>query len=505
MNKLISPFRVGLFTLILGATFVVLYSYVHKGGLSDKEAIGVYAIFHDASGLDKKSKVMIAGIQVGDITDIELANGNLAKITLRIRRTVHLKTDAALSKRSESLLGDNLLDVYAGSPDSPDMPEGGEIKTVNDKNGMQEIFDSLGRITKDIEGVTKTLGGTLNTQEGSISDIMKSLQATIDRAGTTINDTLDNVHAISEQMSGVVGSEQRNIEDIVDNVRAASQEAAAALKIVDKVLGANQGEMTSDVASLKDALDKLNKSLENIQQVTDKVNNGSGTLSKLVNDDGVYRKLDDTLTDASDFVARLLKIQTQVQLHGDYLIGESAAKGYLDLRLVTRPDRYYLLQLVDDNRATTTASFNTCNPCSPLETTGVTTTTSFSLKYSAEIAQKFFDLATLRLGIIESTAGGGLDVDLWKPYLMVTGDLFDFTDYYQPYPRLRAYFTGRLFNHLEIRAGVDDILNNWAKPNSVAPLARGYSLGGRDVFVGGGIYFTDDDLKAVIGVAPTPK
>ncbi len=504
MKNFASPFRVGLFALVLAGAFTVLYNYVHKGGLSHGEAIEVFAIFHDASGLEKKSGVTIAGISVGEITGIELADGNLAKITLRIRRSVHLKIDAALTKRSASLLGDNLLDVYAGSPDSPEMPEGGQITKVNDRNNMQEIFDSLGRITNDIEGVTKTLGGTLSTEEGSIAQIVKGLQGTLDQAGRTINATLDNVHTISDQMAGVVGNEQSNVQSIVENVKVASAEAAAALKIVDKVLGANQGEVQENVATLREALEKLNRSLDNVQKVTEKVSTGEGTLGRLVNDDGLYRKLDDTLTDASDFVERLLKIQTQFQLHVDYLAAESAAKGYLDLKLITRPDRYYLLQVVNDTRATTTLNFATCNPCSPLQRTQVTSNTNISLKYSAEIAQRF-SLATVRLGIIESTAGGGIDVDVWKPYLTLTADAFDFTDYYQPYPRLRLYATGRLFNHLEIRAGVDDVLNDWAKPNAVAPLARGYTLGGRDVFIGGGLFFTDEDLKAVVGAAPAPK
>lgn len=504
MKRLVTPFRVGAFAIVLGLTFAGIYSFIHKGGLSKKEAIEVYAIFRDASGLEKKSQVTIAGLSVGEITDISLSDGNLAKITLRIKRSVHLKADAALTKRSASLLGDNLLDVYAGSPEAPEMPEGGEIKTVNDRNAMQEIFESLGHITKDIEGVTKTLSGTLNTEEGSIGAIVKSLQETIDRAGNTINDTLDNVHAISQQMGGLVGGEQRNVQEIVDNVRIATAEAAAAMKIVDQVLGANKSEMNKNVEGLKAALDKLNQSLTNIQQVTEKVNTGEGTLGKLVNDDSVYRKLDDTLADANDLIGRLLRIQTQFSLHVDYLFGEEAAKGFFDLKLITRPDRYYLFQLVDDTRGTSTVAFNTCNPCSILQTTQQVTSTTRSFRYSAELAQRWY-LATLRLGIIESTAGGGVDLDLWKDHLTVTTDLFDFGDLYQPYPRLRSYVTGRIFNHIELRAGVDDILNNWATQNQVAPASRGYTLGGRDIFVGGGLYFTDDDLKAVLGVVPIPK
>jgi phospholipid/cholesterol/gamma-HCH transport system substrate-binding protein len=504
MKRFGTSFRVGLFVIGLSATFIAIYSYVHKGGLSKRDSIEVSAIFHDASGLEKKSGIMIAGINVGEIERIDLSNGNLAKITLRIKREVHLKTDAALTKRSASLLGDNLLDVYAGSPDAPDMPEGGQIVNVNDHNGMQEIFDSLGRITKDIEGVTKQLSGTLSSEQGSIADIIKSLQTTVDRAGATINDTLDNVHAISEQMAGLVGNEQDNVRDIVENVKGATAEANAALKIVDQVLGANQNQVAGDVATLKAALNKMDQALENIRQVTDKLNNGQGTLGKLVNDDTLYNKVEDTVSDVNDFVARLLKIQTQFQLHGDYLFGEEAAKGYLDLKLITRPDRYYLFQVVQDTRGTTNVGFSTCNPCSALQTTQVTTTTNVGLKWSAEIAQRWY-FATARLGLIESTAGGGLDFDLWNPYLTATADVFDFADYFQPYPRLRAYLTGRLFNHIELRAGMDDILNRPATPNLIAPQARGYTLGGREIFVGAGLYFTDEDLKAVLGVAPVPK
>jgi phospholipid/cholesterol/gamma-HCH transport system substrate-binding protein len=107
--------------------------------------------------------------------------------------------------------------------------------------------------------------------------------------------------------------------------------------------------------------------------------------------------------------------------------------------------------------------------------------------------------------LIESTAGGGIDLDVWKPYLTVTADVFDFADYFQPYPRLRAYVTGRIFNHIELRGGMDDILNRPATPNLVAPQARGYTLGGRELFLGAGLYFNDEDLKAILGVAPVPK
>jgi phospholipid/cholesterol/gamma-HCH transport system substrate-binding protein len=55
-------------------------------------------------------------------------------------------------------------------------------------------------------------------------------------------------------------------------------------------------------------------------------------------------------------------------------------------------------------------------------------------------------------------------------------------------PHLKATAQVRLFDHLVLLAGVDDIADG----------------AHRDYFLGLGLTFTDDDLKALLTVAPTP-
>ena len=110
MRKLLTPFRVGVLVLFAGGLLFVLLNFVKKGGMSEKEALTVYGVFKDASGLGRRSRVQIAGIPVGEISDIELV-GNRAKVWLKISRDIGLHADATLKKRSESLLGDYMLDL----------------------------------------------------------------------------------------------------------------------------------------------------------------------------------------------------------------------------------------------------------------------------------------------------------------------------------------------------------------------------------------------------------
>ena len=85
MGKLATPFRVGLLVIVAVVIFALSFSFVHKGGLTKKEALKTVAYFHDASGLGPKSRVQIAGISVGEIEKVEL-EGQLAKVTLLIKR-----------------------------------------------------------------------------------------------------------------------------------------------------------------------------------------------------------------------------------------------------------------------------------------------------------------------------------------------------------------------------------------------------------------------------------
>src|SRR5262249_49332042 len=150
MRNVLTPLRVGLLVLASGIALFVFVTFSKKGGLGSRDSITVHALFRDASGLSKKSRVQVAGIIEGEIVNIAL-EGTRARVTMRIKKEVGLRQDASVTKRSESLLGDYLLDVFPGSQDAPPMPDGGEIKNVVDAQGMEAVFSSLNRITSDIQ------------------------------------------------------------------------------------------------------------------------------------------------------------------------------------------------------------------------------------------------------------------------------------------------------------------------------------------------------------------
>lgn len=517
MKKLITPFRVGLLVIVAGAILFFFLTFVRKGGMREEDSVRLVASFRDASGLTRRSRVQIAGIPVGEIEDIVL-EGMRAKATLRIRRDVSVREDASLTKRSESLLGDYMIDLVPGSESARVLENGEEIKRVIDAQGMEQLFNSLNTITQDIQAVTTSLKNVLGGAEGqgSIESIVANLVKLTEAVDQTIRDSaskldaiLANVEAVSGDVRRLTQREGSTVTQIVENIEAISRDVKDVMASVRRVVGENEGEVRGGVSSLKETLAKLDRSLENVEAVTERVRQGEGAVGALVSDERLGQKVSDTVDDLADYASKLTGMELEVGVKADYLAMQGAAKTALQVRLSTKPDKYYLLEAVDDPRGSVSTTYVQQNPPNAGDpAVQKQTVTSEAIKFSAQFAKRYSFL-TLRFGIIESSGGLGLDLTLPLKYfylsrwiqeaLVLKVDAFNFSIEALRFPRLRATVRFTPFEHVYVNAGMDDVLND---PNRDTLTNR--LISGRDFFIGGGVYFTDADIKSVLPLIPTP-
>lgn len=251
MKKVTTPFRVGLLVLASAALLFAFLTFTKKGGLSKKEAITVFAYFRDASGLGPKSRIQIAGISVGEVSGISL-EGNRAKLTMKIKREVGLRVDASLTKRSESLLGDFLIDLYPGSEAAPLMAENAEVRNVTDKQGMEAIFDSLTKITTDIQQVTQSLKNVLGGEHGTgsmerIMENMIHLSDTVEKSVTQstgrLATILENIEAVSDDVRGITAGQDQSVHTIVQNITKITQDTRDVLATIKHIVGSGEGDL----------------------------------------------------------------------------------------------------------------------------------------------------------------------------------------------------------------------------------------------------------------------
>jgi phospholipid/cholesterol/gamma-HCH transport system substrate-binding protein len=538
---------VGVLAAVTGLAFLVALTFFRKGGYSEKESYLVHALFSDATGLTWKSRVQIAGIQIGEVVDIVLS-GAKARLDIRVKNGIELHADACLTKTFPSaLLPDALLEVQPGSPDAPllaSLPEGERrIGCVRESTSVQQLMDSLAQIAADVQVVTGDLAQTVAGDKG-LREIVENLASATRRiddaiarneesfAGIIANtrDFTADLREISRRDKDKIGRIATNIEALTAQLRTI---AASLQEIIDPTgappprqrgaappEGGERGQtlvaaipadagtasdavtpperqaVVEQARGVRQAVERLTASLEQVEQLVAKVNEGKSVAGRLLVDERLGRKVGTAAEDLADQLDRIFKLQIQLQLRSEWLLNQTGAKTYFGARLLPRPDKYYLLEVVSDPRGVDTRKTETV--VRQDGTAEITTRISHEekLTFTAQVAKRYGPV-TFRVGVIESSGGLGADLHLFRDSLQLSASVYQFSRPYQDvFPRAKVWMNYYLFQHFFLTAGADDFLNSWDQGRY--PGGPKFTIG-NDVFFGGGLFFTDDDLKTLLG------
>ena len=345
-----------------------------------------------------------------------------------------------------------------------------------------------------------------------LESTMASVEAIASENRAQIAAIVDNAEAISGDVRGVV----RDVGSVVDGVGRDTEALMADLRGLTgelrAVVAENSGNVSAGVDSARSSLVRLESavtsmeySLRNVEVITDRIADGEGTIGRLVNDPAIAEQTQLLLENANSVVGGVARIQTWVELRTEFSpVGESF-KNYLSLSLRPQPDKFYIFELVDDPRGSTSferRSTVTNDPEVPAALYEETVRTTDAFRVSVLLGRRWAlgadrqFLVGGRWGIIESA--GGLGADFWflREALQLRADVFDFI--VEDRVRLRTFgmlqldaFSRRVpwLSNLFVQGGVDDVLNDRT----------------RQFFVGLGIRFNDLDLKGLLIAAPTPS
>lgn len=139
------------FFMILGLlallTMVMKVSGINQ--FVSKKGYQVTADFTDIGGLKVRAPVTVAGVRIGEVTNIELQAGELsAKVTMLLRSDKNIPyTDASARILTEGLLGSNYISIIPGFEDSdvqhPYLREGDSIQKTQEAVILENLIGQL--------------------------------------------------------------------------------------------------------------------------------------------------------------------------------------------------------------------------------------------------------------------------------------------------------------------------------------------------------------------------
>jgi phospholipid/cholesterol/gamma-HCH transport system substrate-binding protein len=481
--------KVGAFAIATLVAALLIYRFASKSASSS--GYRVYAIMSDATGVVPRSQVRIAGIPVGSVESVKLDHGR-ARVDIRINPDVPLYEDALVAKISSSLLGEYYLGISPGTEGKTKLKDGDRIGTVVEATTPDQIMKEVASISQDVKKVTEALAASVGTDQGkaNIKDILENLAQVTETLNNTVRENRESIHSILVNVERITSEGRPELKVILENVRDTTREMR---ELVQKTEGpAGEGKAGGEVRQIIDKVNRASSSLENalknIDQVTGRLERGEGTLGRLTKDEKLIDEVQGVAEGVGDFLGGVSRLQTILVLRTDYQFLSSTVKSYLELRLQPREDKYYLIEVVNDPRGLTQIEqidVDSSNPNDPPHYREVRTTTTNSLRFSLQIAQRFGPF-TGRFGIKESTGGLGLDTQLFQNRFELRQDLFGFGEVVLP--RWRVSLGYEFVHRLWLLGGVDDILSGTR----------------RDYFIGAQLKFNDEDLKTILPFAPKP-
>lgn len=454
-----NDFKVGVLVLSISA----LIAYMSMQVSEDPNFFGrnneAWFILPDAAGLVKNSAVKTAGIGVGTIKDIVLQDG-AARVTLSFRPDITLYTSAEVVVRSQGILGDKYIDIKPGSPTDAPLEKGGQIFNVKDSGSLDSVVSKI-----------SDLGGSLK----ETVDVLKESVSKDGNRDHVLGRIVLNIEKLTADLADMTSVNREKINDIVDQVHSVTA-------TLDEILNDETDEGFK--AQFKRAMARLDSSLKNVDEIAQKINNGEGTIGKLVNDESTVEELNTAIDGVNNFLDTASKTQTALDFRTEFLGDLGLTKTSVGVRIQPGLDRYYLLGIVDDPAGVVKTIDTT--------TTGGGVSTSISeqktykneFKFNVQFAKNFYDF-TVRGGLIESSGGLGFDYTFWRQRLKMTLEAFQFSRL-----NLRAQLQYNMYKGIYVAGGVSDILDKSEKHSS---------------YLGAGLFLTNDDLKSFIGAIPLTK
>ncbi|ORC35681.1 hypothetical protein B4O97_08540 [Marispirochaeta aestuarii] len=476
MNRLV---KIGLFVLITGAGSIY-YVVQTADSLDAPSTYQVQAYIKDASGLRPGTQVWVAGVDVGRIREIDLEQGQ-ARLMMELSSIVPVYRDAVIRKQTQSMLGNAIVALDPGTPQSVPIPHGGVIQNVVSSSGMEQAFGSIDELAKEMRSFMEKLNSLMDEKGGyeAIGDILTISRDTVANTSRMVEvnlallqESLENIAVVTERLEGNSVSDLQDLSSIL-------RHTAGITERVDRLLAQQDGRIADTMVSLQASIENLNESLENIKNVTSKIERGEGNLGKLVNEDDLYVKIDKVVTGVDEFIDSALGMDVQVGFRSEYMTIDQGTKNHADVRLAyADKGKYYSVGLVSSMAG--------------MSDSGSDDDDDDDLKISAQLAREYGPL-TLRGGVIENSVGLGLEFSPIEK-LNLASEVFSFSQDGGPY--LRGYGTfypiydprsNNPLNWLYLAGGVDNALTS-----------------DRDYFLGLGLRFTDNDLKGILPYAPSP-
>ena len=255
----------------------------------------VYAVYDRVDGLSRSGPVLVNGLKVGTINSLDLLRDHSGRIVvaMHLENKMHIPRNSVAEIYSTDILGTRAIRLNLGDS-KEEVQRNDTLISAIQKNLSQEVSAQVAPIKEKTENLIASLDSVLGivrsvfnseTKEHlkksfeSIASIMASIE--------NVTGTLDTVLTKEGRLKMLF----RNLESITSNLSRNNEKIT---HMIDNFAAISDTLARSQLAS---TIESTRKTLDQTNQMLQRINKGQGTLGQLATNDSLYINMNATARD----------------------------------------------------------------------------------------------------------------------------------------------------------------------------------------------------------------
>ena len=283
--KISNETKIGVLTVIGISILILTFNYL-RGNDVFSGSNKFYAIYNSVEGLSVSKPVLVNGFPIGRVSNMELRPDGRTIVQFKIEPKYNVPNNTLAKLVSTDLLGSKAI-VF----------EMGNSKVYAEDQDTLKA-DIQGSLAQSLEPIQKKAEQLINKLDSSLAAVNKILnpdfQKNVDRSFLSIANSLQTLESTTKKIDGLVASQTGHINGIMANAEQVSGNLKTSTSHLDAI-ATNFETFSTDLShsNIKQTLDNADKAVADLQASINKINQGNGSLSLLLNDDKLYKNLND--------------------------------------------------------------------------------------------------------------------------------------------------------------------------------------------------------------------
>lgn len=264
--------------------------------------------FDQVNGLSPATPIFANGYKVGAVKDIIYDFDNPQKgitVSANIDKSMRIPEDTRAEIVS-NLMGDVQVNLILGNS-AQYLPEGSVISGALNNGAMGEIKAFIPQVQKMIPKLDSILMNVNNLLSdpamASTLHNANKISADLTTSSKQLNTLLYQLNSTLPTMAGKTNLLLDNANGVMVGAKAGMADARSAVQGANTLMATLNNKV--EALEVQATVNKLNAALENVNELTAKLNSNKGTAGLLLNDPTLYNNLNNVIRNVDSLVVNL--------------------------------------------------------------------------------------------------------------------------------------------------------------------------------------------------------